>query len=251
MNTLIIAEKPSVALRIAIALGNNTQRKIILNGVGYYEIPGPSGSTFIAAAVGHIFTVRQKGTERGYPVLDVEWAASYEVNKASYYTKKYLDVFKMLSQKSDVYINACDFDIEGTVIGTNIIRFLGGNMKEKEKAKRMKFSTTTIPDIKNAYGNLMPLDLNNFYEERSAICLTGYGELTLAGHLQALLRHKVYEISKYRKGTGADTCSSFKKRIEIQKFISKPYWNVLALIKEVEFANVKGDLFEQRKQKEF
>ena len=160
MNTLIIAEKPSVALRLAIALGNNTQRKINLNGVNYYEIATPSGNTYIAAAVGHIFTVRQKGTTRGYPVLDVEWAASYEVNKLAYYTKKYLDVFKMLAQRSDNYINACDFDIEGTVIGTNIIKFLGGVM---QKGQRMKFSTTTIPDLKNSYENLMPLDLNNFH----------------------------------------------------------------------------------------
>ncbi len=32
-----------------------------------------------------------------------------------------------------------------------------------EEAKRMKFSTTTIPDLQNAYANLMPLDMNNFY----------------------------------------------------------------------------------------
>ncbi|MGD0510340.1 MAG: toprim domain-containing protein, partial [Candidatus Micrarchaeaceae archaeon] len=161
MNTLIIAEKPSGALRIAIALGNNSQRRLNLNGVSYYEIDGPSGKTYIAAAVGHIFTVRQKGSVHGYPVLDIEWAASYEVSKNSYYTKKYLDVFKALSQRCESYINACDFDIEGTVIGTNIIKFIGNNAEAR--SRRMKFSTTTIPDLKNAYENLMPLDINNFH----------------------------------------------------------------------------------------
>ena len=73
---------------------------------------------------------------------------------------KYLDVFKMLAPKVKTFINACDFDIEGTVIGTNIIKFTSGGLGS---AKRMKFSTTTIPDLKEAYANLQPIDINNFY----------------------------------------------------------------------------------------
>lgn len=242
MNTLIIAEKPSVALRIAIALGNNTQRKINLNGVNYYEIAGPTGNTYIAAAVGHIFTVRQKGTTRGYPVLDVEWAASYEVNKLSYYTKKYLDVFRMLAQKSDNYINACDFDIEGTVIGTNIIKFLGGDM---QKGRRMKFSTTTIPDLKNSYDNLMPLDLNNFYAGEVRHMLDWLWGINLSRALtSALVGTKFMRSLSIGRVQGPTLALLAKREIEIQKFISKPYWNILALIKEIEFANIKGDIFD-------
>lgn len=242
MNTLIIAEKPSVALRIAIALGNNTQRKINLNGVNYYEIAGPSGNTYIAAAVGHIFTVRQKGTTRGYPVLDVEWAPSYEVNKLSYYTKKYLDVFRMLAQKSDSYINACDFDIEGTVIGTNIIKFLGGDM---QKGRRMKFSTTTIPDLKNSYENLMPLDLSNFYAGEVRHMLDWLWGINLSRALtSALVGTKFMRSLSIGRVQGPTLALLAKRELEIQKFVSKPYWNILALIKEIEFANVKGDIFD-------
>ncbi len=243
MSTLIIAEKPSVALRIAIALGNNAQKRINLNGVSYYEIESPSGKMYIAAAVGHIFTIRQKGTERGYPVLEIEWAASYEVDKKAYYTKKYLDVFRMLANKSDSYINACDFDIEGTVIGTNIIKFLGADMKSK--AKRMKFSTTTIPDIRNAYENLMPLDLNNFYAGEVRHMLDWLWGINLSRALTgALVGTKFMRSLSIGRVQGPTLALLAKRELEIQKFVAKPYWNVLALIKEIEFANTKGDIFD-------
>ena len=161
MDTLIIAEKPSVALRIAIALGNNEQKRMNINGVSYYELNDSNGIVYVAAAVGHLFTIRQSDGARGYPVLNVEWSASYEVDKRADFTKKYLDVFKMLAPKAHMFINACDFDVEGTVIGTNIIKFLCGGLDSN--AKRMKFSTTTIPDLKYAYSNLLPTDINNFY----------------------------------------------------------------------------------------
>ena len=92
MDRLIIAEKPSVALRIAASLsGGNAKRLSGKEGVGYYAIESKEGRTFVVAAVGHLFTIRQASGPRGYPVLDVEWAPTYQVNKASDYTKKYLD----------------------------------------------------------------------------------------------------------------------------------------------------------------
>lgn len=243
MNTLIVAEKPSVALRIAIALGDNKQKRLNMNGVSYYEIDTTSGKLYIAAAVGHIYTVRQKGIKQGYPVLDVEWAASYEVSKDSYYTKKYLDVFKSLAQRSDSYINACDFDIEGTVIGTNIIRFLGMDMEKR--AKRMRFSTTTIPDIRNAYENLMPLDINNFYAGEVRHMLDWLWGINLSRALTStLVGTKYMRPLSIGRVQGPTLAVLAKREIEIEKFVSKPYWNILALIREIEFANVKGDIFD-------
>lgn len=101
MNTLIVAEKPSVALRIAIALGNGSQKKVTGSGrVSYYRIAGQDGSeTYVASAVGHLFTIRQRGAERGYPVLDVEWAPSYEVNRMAGYTRAYMDVLRELASR--------------------------------------------------------------------------------------------------------------------------------------------------------
>ncbi|MGD0729276.1 MAG: DNA topoisomerase, partial [Candidatus Micrarchaeaceae archaeon] len=245
MDTLIVAEKPSVALRLAIALGNNAQRRINLNGVNYYEIDDSKGKIYIAAAVGHIFTIRQADEKKGYPVLKVEWAASYEVGKNSYYTKKYLDVFKILAKRCDSYINACDFDIEGTVIGTNIIKFLGGDLEHK--ARRMKFSTTTIPDLKNAYENLMPLDMNNFYAGEVRHMLDWLWGINLSRALtSALAGTKFVRSLSIGRVQGPTLAMLAKRELEISKFVSKPYWNLLALIKEIEFANSRGDIFDSK-----
>ena len=245
LDTLIVAEKPSVALRLAIALGNNAQRRINLNGVNYYEIDDSKGKIYIAAAVGHIFTIRQADEKKGYPVLKVEWAASYEVGKNSYYTKKYLDVFKILAKRCDSYINACDFDIEGTVIGTNIIKFLGGDLEHK--ARRMKFSTTTIPDLKNAYENLMPLDMNNFYAGEVRHMLDWLWGINLSRALtSALAGTKFVRSLSIGRVQGPTLAMLAKRELEISKFVSKPYWNLLALIKEIEFANSRGDIFDSK-----
>jgi DNA topoisomerase-1 len=244
MNTLIIAEKPSVALRIAIALGNNTQKRLNMNGVSYYEIDDGKERLYIAAAVGHLFTIRQSDNKQGYPILDVKWSASYEVNKSSYFTKKYLDVFSELGKRSDHYINACDFDIEGTVIGTNIIKFLGGDMLKN--SKRMKFSTTTIPDLKEAYANLMPLDTSNFYAGEARHMLDWLWGINLSRALtSALVGTKFMRYLSIGRVQGPTLAILARRELEIGKFISKPYWLVLALIKDVEFSNSRGEIFEK------
>ena len=243
MDTLIVAEKPSVALRIAIALGDNTQKRLTSNGVSYYEIDGKNGTIYIAAAVGHLFTIRQTDKAYGYPVLNVGWAASYEVNKTADFTKKYLDVFKMLAPKAKIFINACDFDIEGTVIGTNIIKFTSGGLGS---AKRMKFSTTTIPDIKEAYANLQPIDINNFYAGEVRHILDWLWGINLSRALSSALAgtrfSKALSIGRVQ---GPALALLAKREIEISKFVAKPFWRVVALINNIEFANTRGDIFDR------
>ncbi|MEM4330842.1 MAG: toprim domain-containing protein [Candidatus Pacearchaeota archaeon] len=67
-------------------------------------------------------------------VFEVEWKPSHTLKKASF-TKKYYDLLKKLSKKAKETIIATDFDIEGTVIGWNVLRFIC----EQKNAKRMKF----------------------------------------------------------------------------------------------------------------
>ncbi len=242
MSTLIVAEKPSVALRIAMALSNNTQKRLNLNGVSYYEMEEGKERIYVAAAVGHLFTIMQSGSKRDYPVLDIKWTASWEVSKNSYFTKKYLDVFKMLAQRSDSYINACDFDIEGTVIGTNIIKFLGG---DTAKARRMKFSTTTIPDLKEAYANLMPLDIQNFYAGEARHMLDWLWGINLSRALSsALAGTKFTRPLSIGRVQGPTLALLAKRELEISKFVPKPYWLVLALVKDAEFSNTRGEIFD-------
>lgn len=153
MAELIITEKPSAALKIAAALSEATPTKKSVNKVSYYEIKHKGKEIFVVSAVGHLYTIAEKNKGRWtYPIFDVEWKASAEVNKASAFTRKYLNLIKSLAKKSDSFVVATDFDIEGEVIGYNIVRFACN----KKDARRMKFSTLTKEELLDSYEHASP-----------------------------------------------------------------------------------------------
>ena len=249
MDTLVIAEKPSVALRMAMALGDGKPKRLTHNSVSYYEIDGKDGKIYIAPAVGHIFSLVQAVRQSGYPVLEVKWAPSHESNKKAEFTKKYLDVLKDLAKKSQSFINACDFDTEGTVIGTNIIKY--ATKDGLKHAKRMKFSTTTVPDIKEAYAHLMPLDINNFYAGEARHMLDWLWGINLSRALTSAVfipgpRRKALSIGRVQ---GPALALLAVREKEIAAFKPVPFWKLFITVKGIEFSNTRGEIFEHDKAK--
>ncbi len=247
MNTLIVAEKPSVALRIAMALGNGKQeQRHTGEKVSYFEIKQGKDTLYIAAAVGHLYTIAQTDKTRGYPVLEVGWAASHSVSSFSEYTKKYLDALTSISKNCEKFINACDYDIEGTVIGTNIIRFLNKGHLD-DRARRMKFSTTTTADLQEAYQHLTPLDLNNFYAGEARHKLDWLWGINLSRALTHALVGRSFGGKALSIGRvqGPTLAILAKHEMSIAKFVPKPFWRITAIIQNVEFMNAKGDIFDK------
>ncbi|EQD42728.1 DNA topoisomerase III [mine drainage metagenome] len=249
MNRLIIAEKPSVALRIATALsGGNVKRLSGSDGVGYYLIESKEGKMYVVAAVGHLFTIRQSDGSHGYPVLNVEWAPTYQVNKLSDYTKKYLDTIMGIASECKSFVNACDFDVEGSVIGTNIISYIDKKAVDDGRAMRMKFSTTTTSDLLKSYSALQKLDINNFKAGEARHMLDWLWGINLSRALTASIYGK-----KIGRGNSLSigrvqgpTLSILAKRErEIMSFVKKPFWRVIAVVNSVELLNTRGDIFER------
>ncbi|MCL5115333.1 MAG: DNA topoisomerase I [Candidatus Marsarchaeota archaeon] len=245
MNTLIIAEKPSVALRIASAIGGGKQiQKRTKEKVSYYEISGNGSKIYVVAAVGHLFTIRQKGKSSEYPVLEVEWAPSYAVGKHSGYTKKYLDGIVSMAKECGAFINACDYDIEGTVIGTNIIKFITNN--RMEHSKRMKFSTTTTKDLVDAYSAIGPLDMDNFYAGEARHMLDWLWGINLSRALTRALVGRSFSRSLSIGRVQGPTLAILAKHEEsIEKFVPKPFWRLTAVINGTEFSSTRGDIFDK------
>ena len=81
-----------------------------------------------------------------WPTFDIKWAPNYLVRKNDF-TRKYYNVIAKLTKRASSIIVATDYDIEGEVIGMNIVRYIC-NQKD---AERMKFSTLTGKEIENAY----------------------------------------------------------------------------------------------------
>ncbi len=150
--TLIISEKPQSAKRIAQSLADGkVQDNKTADSVPFYAITRDGRSIIVAPAVGHLFGLKQSSKGWNYPVFDIHWEPIY-FKKASAYTKKYFDNLQALAKNAEDFIIATDYDIEGDVIGINILKFICN----KESAKRMKFSTLIKSDLEEAYNSMMP-----------------------------------------------------------------------------------------------
>ena len=145
---LIICEKPNAALKIANAITDKTVKKNSYGTVPYYEITHKGKDIVVASTVGHLYTVAEKNKKAWtYPIFDMEWVPTSQVDKSAAFTIKYLNVLKKLVKDADSFTIATDFDVEGEVIGYNVLKFVC----KKKDANRMKFSTLTKEDLIKSY----------------------------------------------------------------------------------------------------
>ncbi len=152
MVDLIITEKPSSAKKVAEALADGKPIQKKSKQSSYYELSHNGKDIIVTSAVGHLFGLVEKNKGKWtYPVYDIEWQESYKSSKDLKYVKDYIDTIRDLSKKADSFTIACDYDVEGEVIGYNVVRFV---CKQKD-ASRMKFSTLTKQDLIDSYAQRM------------------------------------------------------------------------------------------------
>ncbi len=154
--TLIISEKPDAANRIAAALDSNgkTARETD-NGVPFFVAKNGDRGIIVASALGHLYTVADtKKGEWDYPVFDYQWVPRWMAEKGASKIRTWLKVLAKLSENAEEFVDACDYDIEGSIIGYSILRYACGG-KEKV-AKRMKYSTLTREELRESFANLLP-----------------------------------------------------------------------------------------------
>ncbi len=251
MEKLIIAEKPSVAVRLALALGESRPQRQIVNGVSYYIVNNKGDTLYVVAAAGHLFSLHQKDQQNTLPIFSVEWLPSYKVNKASYFTKKYLDVIEEVGKRCKFFINACDYDVEGTVIGSNILKQVINhdvNMElGPESIKRMKFSTTTLKDLASAYAGLQPFDIENLNAGEARHILDWIWGINLSRALMhSLASGGTKRILSIGRVQGPTLAVLAKREREISAFIPTPFWKLFVSCEGVEFENKKGNIEDEK-----
>ena len=150
---LIIAEKPMAAKAIAVALAEGKPvENVTQEGVKWYEFKRGGKQHTAVAAVGHLFTLKQKKGS-SYPSADLEWVPTYIASKYGAFSKKYFDVVaSMAGKKWAKYVAATDYDTEGEVIAANVLRLLFN----QNDASRMKFSTMTKDELIDSYEHANP-----------------------------------------------------------------------------------------------
>jgi DNA topoisomerase-1 len=153
--TLVITEKPDAALRIASALDvNEKPRRMEDRRVPYYVAKRDRGIV-VVPALGHLYTVvAEKKGRNYYPVFDFKWVPRYAAEKQASHIRTWLEVISKLAKNADDFIDACDYDIEGSIIGYSILKYA---CEGKEQiSKRMKYSTLTKEELEKAYTKLLP-----------------------------------------------------------------------------------------------
>lgn len=146
---IILTEKPTASLKIAQALSSKITKKKYKKAP-YYELEFNDKTITILCAVGHLYNLAEKEKNHWtYPIFDYVWKESYSVQKSAAFSKVYLDAIKKLDDKEAEVYMATDKDLEGEILGYNIIRFA----LKRNDAKRMEFSTMTAKDLKHSFEN--------------------------------------------------------------------------------------------------
>lgn len=226
---LIITEKPSQSQKIAEALADKKPTKKNEKGVVYYELKHKGKEILIGCAVGHIFNLKEKGSKGWtYPAFEYEWQPSYKISKDAEFTKKYLDVLTKLSKKASSFTVACDYDLEGSLIGYNVIRFICN----KKDGKRMKFSTLTKDELVSAYEKASKhLDFTVIESGEARHMVDFIFGINLSRALTLSIKNATgkFKILSTGRVQGPALKLLALREIEIKKFKPEPYWELEAL----------------------
>jgi len=230
--TLIITEKPQAAGKIAAALSNATDEKITSKeGVAYYEFYKGKHRYLIGCAVGHLYGIQQKAARGPFPNFDVEWQPAY-TRKGGSFTRKYFTTLKRLAKEADEYIVATDYDVEGEVIGLNVVRFIC-NQKD---AKRMKFSLLTKEALQESFEQLRPnINWGSAIAGETRHYLDWYYGINLSrGLMKALSTTGTFRILSIGRVQGPARKRAFDREKEIQQFKPVPYWQVFLRVRDIQ-----------------
>jgi DNA topoisomerase-1 len=244
---LIITEKPQAAMKIASSLGKSVKRNI--GNVPYYEVDRKGKNIVVACAVGHLFTLKQKSNKE-FPVFDIFWVPNFLAKKTDF-TKRYYDVISKLVKQAGSVTVATDYDVEGEVIGFNIVRFLCG----QDDASRMKFSTLTDKELNKAYEEKSPsLNWGQAIAGETRHFLDWiYGINLSRALMNAIKSTGKFKLMSIGRVQGPALNLIVKKEKEIQRFKPEPYWQVFITVKnniEIELKHNK-DIFEKSELSKF
>ena len=253
MHEVIVCEKPTSAEKIAKALSPSAKKKVYNKKVKYWELQRDSKDITVVSGVGHLYSLVPEKNKRYKVSFDLHWAPSYEVNKSSAFTRDYLRAIKKFGKGADSYIHACDYDVEGTLIGYNALKYACGEDSLK-KASRMKFSTLTKKDIVDAYENRIDIDMHQVDNGIARHILDYYFGMNISIALSDSVKKTKHRFLKLSVGRVQTPTLSIlvKREKEIREFIPEPYWVIRAILdfEDIEIKHVDGNIFDKNRAEE-
>ena len=230
--TLVITEKPDAANRIANALdAEGKAKKTVSNNVPHY-LAYNNGSIIVVPALGHLYTISGKQkSRRDYPVFDYQWVPKYQTERKATFIRVWLKVIADLAKNADNFVDACDFDIEGSIIGYLILKYACGG--KQKIAKRMKYSTLTKEDLRESFANMLPnLDFALVEAGLTRHEVDWLYGINLSRALTNAVKHCSSQYATLSTGRVQGPTLKFTETREkiIQTFVPTPYWRIAAQI---------------------
>lgn len=253
MQEVIICEKPSSAEKIAKALDSKAKEHRYNKKVKYWTLKRDDKDISVFSAVGHLYSLA-KDNPKDDVFFDLHWAPLYEVDKKNKaYTKNYVKAIEKHGKGADSYIHACDYDIEGTLIGYHALKY-GCGEDSLDKATRMKFSTLTKKDIVEAYENPIDIDKHQVDSGTARHVLDYYFGVNISKALTQSVRaakSRYLGLSAGRVQTPALSILVEREK-EIRNFIPEPYWLIKAQLEHDEIIadHVDGKIFDKSRAEE-
>jgi DNA topoisomerase-1 len=243
--TLIITEKPDAASRIASALDvDGKPKKMVENGVPYY-VAKRSEDIVVVPALGHLYTVASKKRgKRGYPVFDFHWIPRYLAERGATRICTWLKVISKLAENADKFIDACDYDVEGSIIGYSILKYACGS--KESTAQRMKYSTLTKEELERSYTESLPhLDFALIEAGLTRHEVDWLYGINLSRALTMAVKNYSGKYATLSTGRVQGPTLKFLETRErsIKCFVPTPYWSIKAEVK------IGGLVFEAKYEK--
>ncbi len=226
---LIITEKPQAASKIASALSGDKAKKKAYNRVAYYDFQKDGQRIIVGCAVGHLFTLKQTKSGSDFPIFEIKWVPNFIARKGDF-TKKYHDTLLKLIKDARSLTVATDYDVEGELIGLNVVRFIG----TQPDAKRMRFSTLTEKELNESYKN----KLNNVNWSQAIAGETRhyldwfYGINLSRALMSAIKTTGSFKLMSIGRVQGPALKLIVDKEKQIKSFKSKPYWQMHAEVSQ-------------------
>jgi DNA topoisomerase-1 len=231
--TLIITEKPDAASRIASALdAEGKPKKKSEQGVPYYTAKR-GRDIVVVPALGHLYTVAgKKRGERSFPVFDFRWVPRYLAERDESRIRTWVKVISKLAENADKFIDACDYDIEGSIIGYSILKYACNN--KENAAQRMRYSTLSKEELQKSYTE--PVSSLDFALIEAGLTRHEvdwlYG-INLSRALTSAVKNYSGRYATLSTGRVQGPTLKFLETREkrIKCFVPTPYWNIKAKIK--------------------
>jgi DNA topoisomerase I len=248
---LVVCEKPSVAIRIAQALGTSSFAKItgLNKDLGHAEkrksglqstvflAVSQSGQNFVVCSgLGHLYgLVDVNGNRSVYPVFDVKWTPILRKRngmnpKTAVASEQIIKSISLFSQNATSFIHACDYDQEGEVIGCNILEYACNN--KYERSLRAKFSTLTDQEIRNSFDNLQPPSKKLAEAGKSRHLIDFIYGVNLSRALTQAFKNsnnrKKYLNLSIGRVQGPTLAFVVDKELIIKNHVPVPYWTIYA-----------------------